>query len=382
MGDSGFLPVDTPVPIRGLLLGLLLSIFCLGQFFSGPILGALSDRKGRKKILCLTLIAGSLSYIVGAISLQISSLALLMIARLVNGVSAGNFAIAQSMIADCSEGTDRTKKFGLVGMAWGVGFILGPYLGGELAHVGSSLTGGLTLPFWFSAALCAINLGLASAFLRESMPKLRATPLTLLGGVRDLKRAFNHPTLRGIFIITFIFSLGWGFFTEFAALFLMDRFSFQTREIGHFYAYAGCWVAICQGVLIRPFLKRFSPHQLLKGAFFFLGLMLLTFLTSTSSFVLLIAVPLIAMPEALVYPNTATLVSTLSRPEEQGEMLGIHNSIQWAAIGLIPFFSGSLVALYPHLPITVASSTMFIAFIALLILFKKQPVSILDNKTN
>ncbi len=381
MGDSGFLPVETSTAARGLILGLLISFFCVGQFFSGPILGALSDRKGRKKILCLTLITACLSYIVGALSLHIGSLALLILARLVNGASAGNFAVAQSMIADSSEGSDRTKNFGLVGMAWGVGFILGPYLGGELAHAGASFAGGLALPFWCASILCAVNLGLAAFFLRESIPRLRSTPLSLLGGVRDLKRAFSHPTLRGIFIVTFIFSLGWGFFTEFSSLFLMDRFAFQARDIGHFYAYAGCWIALCQGLLIRPFIKKFTPYQLLKGAFISLGILLLTFLTSTSAAILLIAVPLIALPEALIYPNAAMLVSTLSRPEEQGEMLGIHNSIQWAAIGIIPFFSGSLVALYPHLPITIASCTMFVAFIAFIVFFRS-PLPLSNNKQN
>ncbi len=361
MEGGGLMPLGTPTSVRGLVLGLLISSFCLGQFFGGPILGALSDRKGRKKIICLTLWVGLLSYLLAGVSIYLSSVVLFLIARIACGISAGNMAVAQSMVADLSTESDRAKNFGLVGMAWGVGFILGPYIGGQLSDPDCFLSGGVETPFFAAAVLCGINLLLSWKMLKESLTTNRRAPLTLLGGVRDLKRAFMHPSLRGIFIVTFIFSLGWGFFTEFSALFLMDRFSFGPKEIGNFYAYAGIWVALCQGLLIRPFLKRFHPGSLLKGGCIALGLCLLTFLSSSSPQVLLLAVPLIALPEALIYPNAATLVSTLSSKEEQGEMLGIHNSVQWAAIGLIPLFSGSFVALYPHLPITVASICMFLA---------------------
>lgn len=379
MGENSFLSANTSTSMRGLILGLLISIFCMGQFFGGPLWGALSDRKGRKKILCITVVISAISYILGAVSLAIGSLVLLMLARLITGTAAGNFAIAQSIMADSSAGTERAKNFGLVGMAWGLGFIVGPYIGGELAHAGSSQEVCYSLPFWCAAGLCGVNFILAACFLRETVTQVRKTPFTFLGSIRDLKKAFVHPILRGIFIVSFIFSLGWGFFTEFSSLFLMDRFSFNAREIGHFYAYAGCWVALCQGVLIRPFIKRFAPQQILKGAFLALGILLLTFLTSYSPSILLITVPLIVLPEALIYPNAAMIVSSLSSAEEQGEMLGIHNSVQWAAIGLIPFFSGSLVALYPHLPITIASCTMFIAFVTFLFFFKK-PLDLSGNK--
>lgn len=363
---------ESSLATRGWVFGILVSCFCMGQFFGGPILGALSDRRGRKKILLATLILGFFGYLLGVFSLGIKSVALFLFSRIVLGVAAGNFPIAQSMVVD-SGTTDKAKNFGLIGMAWGAGFILGPYFGGQLA--GSEFFGAAS-PFWFAALLCLINAVWISFAVKETLPAAQVRKINLLAGVEDLKKAFGHPRLRGIFLVMFIFSFGWGFFTEFSPLFLIRHFNFNQQEIGYFYAWVGIWIALSQGVLIRPFLKRFAPHTLLRGALLGLGLVLPLMLFVHKPLYLFLLLPFLALLESFIFPTASTIVSDLAPKEAQGETLGLHSSIQWAAIGITPLFSGSLVAIYPHLPITVASSGMFIAFFILFWIWKRKTANL------
>jgi DHA1 family tetracycline resistance protein-like MFS transporter len=370
--DGGMLSPETSVATRGWIFGLLVSCFCLGQFFGGPILGALSDRKGRKKILIATLLLAFGGYMLGVAALWTGSIALFFVSRLLSGIGAGNYPIAQSIVVDCSE-TEKAKNFGLLGMAWGAGFILGPYFGGELTS--RALLGG-TAPFWFAALLCLANTIWIWFAVKETLQEGQRRKISLLAGIDDLKKAFNHPRLRGIFLVMFIFSFGWGFFTEFSSIFLIRRFDFNQSQIGYFYAWVGVWVALGQGVLIRPFLKRFSSHVLLRTALLGLGFILPMMLLVQTPIYLFLLLPLLAFCESFIFPSASSIVSDLGSKDAQGEILGVHNSIQWAAIGISPLFSGSFVALYPHLPITVASCVMLFAFTLFLWIWKRKPVDV------
>jgi DHA1 family tetracycline resistance protein-like MFS transporter len=190
-------------------------------------------------------------------------------------------------------------------------------------------------------------------------------------GFEHLKKAFTTPKLRGIFTVMFIFSLGWGFFTEFCSVFLIQHLGFKLGEIANFFAWVGLWIAICQGILIRPFLSRFSPQTLLPCALFGIALVLPLMLLIREAWMLFALLPVLALFESMIFPTASTLVSNMSSKEAQGEVLGIHNSIQWAAIGFAPLFSGSAVAVYPHLPITVALVAMLGALAVFLKVFKK-----------
>ncbi|MBS0603590.1 MAG: MFS transporter [Verrucomicrobia bacterium] len=373
--ELSILAPDTTLSMRGWIFGLLISAFCIGQFFGGPILGALSDRKGRKKILLLTLLLALATYLLIGVGILIHSVLLILGARLIGGWAAANWSIAQSIIVDCSSDEQKAKNFGLLGMAWGTGFVIGPFMGGKLSDPALFDGGGLATPFWVAAGLCLFNFFLLLWRLEETLPSNLLAKVSWLAGVEHLKKAFTSPKLRSIFAVMFIFSLGWGFFTEFCPVFLIERLGFSMGEIANFFAWVGLWIAICQGVLIRPFLNRFSPQTLLPCALFGMALVLPLMLFVHEAWALFALLPLIAFAESLITPTASTLVSNLSSKEAQGEVLGIHNSIQWAAIGFAPLFSGSVVALFPHLPVTVATVTMLVAMIVFLKAFRKRKES-------
>ena len=360
--SSSFLSETTSIESRGWIFSFVIASYCIGQFFGSPILGAISDRLGRKKILMATIVFGFAGYVLGAISVGFFSVIGLFVARVMAGVAAGNYPIAQSYIADETEGKNKAKTFGLLGMAWGTGFVIGPYVGGKCVDESVCSLFNWSTPFWIAALLCLANLILVILFLKDSsfVPKIRKISLT--AGFIDVKKAFQHPKLRVLFQVMFIFCFGWGFFIEFSPFFLIRKLNFSVGDIANFFALVGLWVAVCQGILIRPLLKRFSSQALLACAL--LGFSVLLFATSfvKTSFQIFMFLPFLAFVESLIFPSASSMISNHTPKENQGEILGIYNSLQWAAIGITPLFSGSFIIKFPSLPFTVSSFCMFLAF--------------------
>lgn len=361
--EQGFLPVNTSLIMRGWLFGLLVSAFCLGQFFCGPILGALSDYKGRKKILLLTLWLSASTYALTTFGIIFESIIVLFISRLLGGGAAANWSVTQTVIIDTSTGEERTKNFGLLGMAWGTGFVIGPYLGGKLSDPSICAIFHFTTPFWVASFLCLLNSVLLLWKMQESLPSIPFKKISLVASIYQLKEAFTSVKLRGLFFTMFIFCIGWGFFTEFCPIFLIREFHFNGSEIANFYASIGFWIAFCQGLVIRPFLKWFSPNVLILTALLGMGSTLILMAVIKVKLFLYCLLPALAFFEALLFPSTTTIVSNVSDKQSQGRILGLYNSVQWAAVGLTPLFSGSFVAIYPYLPFFVGAMAMFFAFI-------------------
>ncbi|MGB7128924.1 MAG: MFS transporter [Candidatus Rhabdochlamydia sp.] len=361
--EQGFLPVNTSLAMRGWLFGLLVSGFCLGQFFGGPVLGALSDYKGRKKILLLTLWLATATYALTAIGIVFESIIVIFISRLLGGVAAGNWSVAQTVIVDTSTGEEKPKNFGLLGMAWGTGFVIGPYLGGKLSDPSICAIFNLTTPFFAASFLCLLNIVLLVWRMQESLPAIQITKISLITGIHQLREAFTSGKLRSLFFMMFVFCIGWGFFTEFCPIFLIRKFHFSGSEIANFYASIGLWIAFCQGLVIRPFLRWFSPNTLILTALLGMGCTLIIMAFIEVKFFLYCMLPALAFFEALLFPSATTIVSNVSDKQSQGHILGIYNSVQWAAIGLTPLFSGSFVAIYPYLPFAIGAMSMFFALI-------------------
>ncbi len=357
----GIIGAEVSMSTRGTLYGLLIASFAIGQFFGSPIVGALSDRKGRKKILLLTLLLACGAYMCSAIAVSVKSAWLLFIGRFASGIAGSNMAVAQSAIADQRKNEEKAKTFGLLGAVWGIGFIFGPFVGGRLASL-SSFPHPMALPFWFAFILCAVNLISLVLTFNESLVKREDTRLHISMALQHLRKAFSIPHLKGLFFVLFVIAFGWGFFTEFSPVWLMKKLAFDYKQIANFFGFVGVCVALCQGVLIRPILQRVSPERLFPIALIGLGIACWVSLSVRTHVQIYPALLAIAFTEALVFTTASTLVSNYSDRTMQGEMMGINNSIQWAAIGLCPLFSGSFVAHYPALPLLICGLAMFFAF--------------------
>ena len=372
--NLSILPADTPLATRSLLYGLLVGSYPLAQFFGAPILGALSDRYGRKPTLLVPLLGTSIGYVLFAIGLQTHDLPLLFFSRILDGFAGGSLSIVLSSVADISRNPAvKTRNFGIIGMAFGLGFILGPYIGGKLSDPAVLPWFTFSTPFLAAGALAAINMLLCMAVFRETLTKRIQSPISPLTGLRNLRKAFTLGHVRTMFIVVFLMALGFNFFTQFFQLFLIERFAFTQVDIGELFAYAGLWIAITQGLLTPAMARRFSPNSIFLWSSLLLGLSFPLLLLPTSTYQLYIIIPILAIFQGLSQPPANTIISDLSARDSQGEIMGINQSVQAMAMALPPILGGMIVSVHFTLPIFAASLLTVVAWLIFVVFFRHKP---------
>ncbi|NGX46583.1 MAG: Tetracycline resistance protein, class C [Chlamydiae bacterium] len=343
-----FLDPGTSDAMRGLWMGLLIALTPIVQFFASPFLGSLSDRIGRRPIILAAACLATLSYGVAALGILQSSLVLLLLYRALFGVCAATVNVAQAAVIDLSGEEGKASSLSYFNMALGLGFMMGPFLGGRLADPALISWFSLITPFVFSAAISAVNCWLLFWKLKETRKGEKEKPL---GGLQQLFSAFVYRPLRGYFLAFFLFFFGWDFFMEFAPVFLMKRFALNTAQIGNFYAYVGFAYALLAGFAARPIVKRFAPKVVLYFTMVAGGICLLVGLLIRSPVAFLWYLPALCFCLALYYPASAAFVSDSSSENRQGEVLGMFGSIQALALVLSPLFTGAFIGRFPAFPL-------------------------------
>lgn len=367
---QGILPVTYTFNAKALTLGLLVAAYPFAQFFTAPILGGLSDHYGRKKVLIVSLLGTAVGYIVFAIGVITHNIPLLFVGRVVDGITGGNICVAYSAIADISTDATKTKNFGLVGVAFGLGFILGPAIGGHLSNASFVSWFNYATPFVFAGVLSALNTLFIHRFFTETLHTRINTKISLWSGMINLRQAFQLRNLRVILSVVFLLSCGFTIFTQFFQVFLIDRFHFNQVQIGNVFAYLGIWIAISQGLLIRPLARYLSPRRILVISSFFMALLLPLVLLPDKVSVLLYTLPLLAIFQGLAQPSYTTIVSQLADENSQGEMLGINQSIQSVTQVIPPVVAGAAAAIDVQLPIIIGGVAIFIAWLLFVYAFK------------
>ncbi len=347
----GSLKIDTP-----LVYGLLIAAYPFAQFFGAPLLGDLSDRFGRKKLLLISILGTLASYVVIATGVLTNNILLLFLGRLADGFTGGNISVAQSAISDLSTKETKTRNFGLIGMAFGLGFVIGPYLGGKLADptVVSWFTN--ATPFVFAGLLTFLNVILILFNLKETLHGKvdRVFKVNWLGSLDNVAKAVRNTNLRTILVVNLLFIFGFNFFSQFFQVYLISRFAFTQSQIGDLFAYIGIWIAITQGLILRPLAKKFKPYQFVSVSLLALGVAFLALLLPNDSTWIYFIIPIVAVFNGLTQPNLLTLVSNQGDNETQGELLGINQSVQSIAQMIPPIVSGVVSAIAIELPLVVA----------------------------
>lgn len=305
-------------------VGLLVAVYSLMQFFFAPFWGKLADRHGRRPIILLGLFGSGLSYLLFAFA---GNLAWLFISRILAGVMGANVAVAQAYIADRTDPRDRARAMGLIGTAFGLGFILGPAIGGLTS------VWGYGAPGLVAAGLCFTNVALAWRFLPESLvPGLRTrAPAVSRSGpaerLRALAETWRHGELRPVLSLFFLGTMVFAVYTTTFPLLLERRLELDARHAGYFLAYAGLLMAVVQGRLIGPLARRFGERRLLVGgtALLAVGYAVTPWVWSTGS-VALVIVP-IALGTGMNAPSLASLTSQFAEATEQGQVLGVGQSL-------------------------------------------------------
>jgi MFS transporter, DHA1 family, tetracycline resistance protein len=365
-------------PHTGLImLGWLQAVYPLCIFFAAPILGQLSDRLGRRPVLAISIAGTAVGYVIFAIGIATKNIPLLFIGRSVDGFTGGNIAVAQAAIGDVSTDKNRAKNFGLIGAAFGLGFIFGPYIGGRLSAPNVSFYRLFTTPHWFGATtpfwFAAILAGLNAAFVFFTFPetlKTRSKGRVKAGvAFKNVVSGFASPRLRVPLLSAFCWVCGFTFFTTFFGVYVANRFGFSPATTGDYFAIIGVFIALVQGAVVGMVAKKFPDYKILKFAIPFQALSLLAYALVTKSSMLYFVIPWLALFQGLGQANFGALMSRSAEPGRQGEAMGIYSSVtnlaQFPPAVLLGYIAGSLRSNTPLLvaaALTVASFVIFAAF--------------------
>lgn len=317
-----------------LAIGLLFAVYSLCQFVASPLLGDLSDRHGRRPVLIFSLLGTVVSFVMMAMA---HSLAMLFLARIVDGLSGGNISTARAYVADVTEPKDRARAYGLIGAAFGMGFIMGPALSGVLAAYS------YTAPIWAAAALTLVATLMAWFWLPETVHRAAAgTGMPF----RNLAEMLRRPGLRRMLWIDFIYWFAFAIFQTTFALFVARRFGFGVSQTGYFFAAFGVLGAVVQGGAIRPVVHRFGdkPTFILGLVFAAAGLIGATYAHTVTLFTIAL-VPL-ALGIGFGHPTVSALVSRAGRADEQGRVQGAAGAMESLGRTMGPVWGNAALARY------------------------------------
>ncbi|MBB6713967.1 MFS transporter [Clostridium gasigenes] len=372
--STGILPMDMSFSTRSIIYGFLIAAYPIAQFFSAPILGALADEKGRKKILTLSLIGTLVGYLLFGLGILQKNVYLLFLGRILDGFTGGNISIAQSSIADISTEKTKAKNFGLIGMAFGLGFVIGPYMGGKLSDPSIVSWFNYDTPFWFAAILTFLNIISVIFKFKETLITSRKANISFTIGAKNIKKAFSIPNLKSVFLTVFFLTIGFNFFTQFFQVFLIGKFSFNQSQVGNLFAYMGIWIAFAQGGFQRPLSKKYRPSQILNYSAILLAIVLPMLLLPTKSIWIYAIIPFIAIFQGLTQPNGTAIVSNQSDASTQGEILGVNQSVQSLAQAIPPIIAGFVTSIDLRLPIILGSVSILIGWLIFKALYKEKPL--------
>lgn len=325
------------------VVGLLVSTYALCQLIAGPILGRMSDHMGRRPLLLVSQLGTFIGFLILAYA---NALWLIFLSRVIDGLTAGNLSLAQAYISDVTKPEDRAKSFALIGIAFGMGFLIGPGISGYLSQFSYQY------PIFAAAALSATSI-LATYFLLPStIPHVEAdgaTPrkFTVLDW-GNYVRYFRQPELAPLLWQFFAFTLAFSMFMSGFPLFAERRFEwhghpFGPKEVGYVYAYLGLLGVILQGGLIGRLVKAFGELALVRAGFFF-GMLGLAVVGFTYSIPLLLVVAAVSSSgTGVVRPVLTSLITQKAERSEQGVVLGLTQSLNSVAAIVAPAIGGLLI---------------------------------------
>jgi len=370
---------DSWTPKEGLImLGFLQAVYPLCTFLAAPILGQLSDRFGRRPVLALSIAGTALGYAIFALGIHWASIPMLFLGRALDGLTGGNLAVAQAAIGDVSTDANRQKNFGLLGAAFGLGFIIGPYIGGKLSQANVSFYGlfhtpswfDATTPFWFATGLCIINVALIITRFPETNTHIDPDKHIALGAsVRNVVQGFTSPRLRVPLMSSFLWNGGFTFFTTFFGVYLFNKFGFSQGNTGDYFAVVGLFIAVWQTTMVPRVAKALADYKVMRFSYFGLALAMSGYFLAGSKWQLWAIIPVFTFFNGLSIANQTSLISRSAEMGKQGQAMGISSSItnlaQVPASVLVGFISASVASNMPLIVSTICIAAAGVVFVAL-----------------
>jgi len=323
------------------MVGLLFASYSVMQLIFSPILGGLSDKYGRRPVLLVSIIGTGIGFLIIGFA---ETLPMLFLGRILDGITGGNISTAQAYIADITTKENRATGMGMIGAAFGVGFVFGPAIGGILSRWG------IYVPFLFAAGLCFANAILLYFRLPETVTAQRPPENRAARGrgFGQLFKAIKEPSLAFVLTIYFLFIVSFSIMTSSFSFYTMFRFGYDAQHTGLLFAYVGIIAIVIQGGLIGRLVKRFGELPLIiTGALCFaISLFAIPFVGPAAGGLagLLIGGGVFSMGNSLATPALLGLASKNAPPDQQGSILGVTQSVASLARALGPSLQALLIA--------------------------------------
>ncbi len=354
--------------------GLFVTVWAMMQFIFSPVLGALSDRYGRRRVILLSCTGLGLDYILMALA---PNLAWLFIGRMISGITAASFSAAAAYIADITPPEKRAASYGMFGAAWGLGFVIGPALGGVLGQYD------LRLPFWVAAALTLLNAAYGLFILPESLPEKNRTPFSFrkANPLGSLKLLRSHPQLLGLAGILFLYQLAHQVFQSVFVLYADYRYHWNESTVGLTLMCVGLVGVFVQGFLVRRTAPMLGERKMLFIALSFGAAGYLIYGVAQTGWVFWCAIPVFS----LVGYFTASIQGLMTRrvsPSEQGQLQGANSSLMGISGMVGPYLFTNVFAFaiakdtgfhFPGLPFVVAALLHVVAIALAVVIVKPAP---------
>jgi MFS transporter, DHA1 family, tetracycline resistance protein len=356
-------------------IGLIAMIYPIMNFFFAPLWGTLSDRYGRRPIILISVFITGLAYLVFA---QVNGLIILFFSRMLSGIGSANISVAQAYISDVTSLKERTKSLGFLGAAFGIGFIIGPTIGGYLKSI--SAPGQVDWVGYVAAGMSFINLIMAYFMLPESLKEKQSNAKFNFKVVTGIVIELRKPSIRELLLINFIFIAAFMLMQMACSLMWKEIDGLSDQQIGYVFAFIGLATAIIQGTLVGRMVKWLGEQRLITYGIFFMitGLVLLP-LVGKSYFIPfeLFGLTLVALANGCLTPGITSLLSKYANPREVGQVLGVNQSFGSLARAAGMGFSGFLYGMNFHVPFFAGAMMMGICFI-LVNNFSKIPSPTID----
>lgn len=342
-------------------VGLIAAVYPVMNFIFSPFWGTLSDRYGRRPIILGSIMITAVAYLVFA---NAQMLIVVFISRMLSGIGSANISVAQAYIADVTSPAERAKSMGMIGAAFGLGFIFGPSAGGYLKSISSE--GSVDLVGYVTAGLCVINFILAYFMLPESLKEKKTQTQFNFKVVTGIVNELKKPTIRELLLINFIFTVAFMLMQISCSLMWKEVSMLSDEYIGYVFTFIGVATAIVQGGLVGRLVKQFGENRLLVfGSLLMLvGMVMLPFVAVEYFIPLeLFALAMIALANGCLTPNISSLLSKFALPSEVGQTLGVNQSFGSLARASGMSLSGILYSMNFHTPFLTGAALMGICVV-------------------
>lgn len=316
---------------------MLFSSFAFFAFLSSPFLGALSDRVGRRPVLLASIASTAIGWFVFA---SAGSVPLLFLGRIIDGAAAGNFNVAQSAMVDISrDEKDRAANLGLIGATFGIGFMVGPLIGGVLSKVSHSF------PFWIAGCMASTNVVLTYFNLRETNKRRDSSMPLSFNPVAPLARAAMNIELRPFFLAAILFGISFMATQTVFALFAEQAFGFDSFQTGLLFSGIGIFTALNQGILLKRFWLKYFTEASLEYMMTVVMCLSLLFMAVRILPLFYLAIVLMGTGHSTLRVVLTSRIAGAAPPQMKGEVLGIMSSLMAASMVIAPVIAGTLFEL-------------------------------------